>query len=214
MKKLIAFLSVLITSILCTACINNFAVQELNNKAKEYLDNGDIQSAICRLQSSIDLDANVYETRYNLAVAYIKNEDFVQAKEQIDAALKLNSDDANAHYSLGIIGEGLAQGIIEGKNHKKINVAKDSQEEKIQGNKDGETDSELVQNLLSKDEINTVISSLEDAVNGYNTYILKKPEAEDKAEVKERVEEIKEKIEQYRAKLATAEAIEKETAQE
>ena len=46
MKKAFLLLTVLLISVLSTACINNFAVQELNNKAKEFMDKGDYSSAI------------------------------------------------------------------------------------------------------------------------------------------------------------------------
>ena len=41
MKKAILIVTVLFIAVISTACINNFAVQELNNKAKIYLENGD-----------------------------------------------------------------------------------------------------------------------------------------------------------------------------
>ena len=75
MKKALLLVSILFISVISTACINNFAVQELNNKAKGFMDKGDYQAAIERLKSSIDLDGSVFETRYNLAVAYTKAED-------------------------------------------------------------------------------------------------------------------------------------------
>ena len=62
MQKLLSILLLLFISVITTACINNFAVQELNNKAKEYLDKGDTQTAICRFKSSLDLDNTIYET--------------------------------------------------------------------------------------------------------------------------------------------------------
>ena len=61
MQKLLSILLLLFISVVTTACINNFAVQELNNKAKEYLDKGDTQTAICRLKSSLDLDNTVFQ---------------------------------------------------------------------------------------------------------------------------------------------------------
>ena len=71
MKKIILLITVLFVSVISTACINNLAVQELNSKAQEYMEAGDIEKAICRLRSSIDLDANVFESHYNLGVALI-----------------------------------------------------------------------------------------------------------------------------------------------
>ena len=76
MKKFITLAFILITSLFCTACINNLAIQELNQIGKEYLDKGDYDNAVARFQSSVDLDENVFESRYNLGVAYIAKEEW------------------------------------------------------------------------------------------------------------------------------------------
>ena len=57
--------------------INNLAVQDLNNKAKSFMEQGDYNQAIERLKSSLDLDSSIFETHYNLAVAYTQNQDYV-----------------------------------------------------------------------------------------------------------------------------------------
>ena len=56
---------------MCSACVNKFAVHELNQLAIEHLENGDVDGAIARLESSVDLDPEQYESRYNLANVYI-----------------------------------------------------------------------------------------------------------------------------------------------
>ena len=59
MKRVLLVAGVLFISVVSTACINNFAVQELNTRAKEFIENGDYVSAVERLKSSIDLDSSV-----------------------------------------------------------------------------------------------------------------------------------------------------------
>ena len=61
MKKVLLLFAILFVSVMTTACINNLAIQELNNKAVKYMDNGDSETAICRLKSSLDLDDEIYE---------------------------------------------------------------------------------------------------------------------------------------------------------
>ena len=114
MKKAFLLASILFISVISTACINNFAVQELNNKAKDFMDKGDYVSAIERLKSSVDLDGSVFETQYNLAVAYTKAEDYSNAIKTYAAAIKLNPDFADAYYSLAVCEENLAKDIISG----------------------------------------------------------------------------------------------------
>ena len=95
MKKALLLVSVLFISVITTACINNLAVQELNNKAQAFMDAGDYSSAIERLKSSIDLDSSIFETHYNLAVAYTKAEDYSNAIKVYNDAIKLNPEFAD-----------------------------------------------------------------------------------------------------------------------
>ena len=81
MKKVISIASILFVAVISTACINNLAVQDLNNKAKAYAEKGDYTQAIERLKSGIDLDPSIFETHYNLGVAYIKNKQYKKAIE-------------------------------------------------------------------------------------------------------------------------------------
>ena len=108
MKKALLLVSVLFISVITTACINNLAVQELNNKAQSFMDAGDYQGAIERLKSSIDLDSSVFETHYNLAVAYTKAEDYANAIKVYNDAIKLKPDFADTYYSLAVCEENLA----------------------------------------------------------------------------------------------------------
>ena len=89
MKKTLLIVSVLLVAVVSTACINNFAVRDLNNKAQSYMQKGDYAQAIERLKSSIDLDPTIYETHYNLAVAYTKAEDYLNAAEEYKKALEI-----------------------------------------------------------------------------------------------------------------------------
>ena len=112
MKKTFLLATILFISVISTACINNFAVQELNNKAKAYMDKGDYSSAIERLKSSVDLDDSLFETHYNLAVAYTQAEDYENAMHSYNKAIKLNPDFADSYYSLAVCEENLAKDII------------------------------------------------------------------------------------------------------
>lgn len=114
MKKALLLIVILTISVISTACINNLAVQELNAKAKTYMDNGDYDGAIARLKSSIDLDGTVFETYYNLAVAYTKAEDYANAIDAYEHAIKLNPDFADAYYSMAVCEENLAKDLISG----------------------------------------------------------------------------------------------------
>ena len=114
MKKALLLLSILFVSVISTACINNFAVQELNSKAKSYLEEGDYKAAIERLKSSVDLDNTIFETHYNLAVAYTQAEDYANAIDSFKKAIELNPEAADSYYSLAVAQENLSVDLKSG----------------------------------------------------------------------------------------------------
>ena len=160
MKKAFLLASILFISVISTACINNFAVQELNNKAKDFMDKGDYVSAIERLKSSVDLDGSVFETQYNLAVAYTKAEDYSNAIKTYAAAIKLNPDFADAYYSLAVCEENLAKDIISGA----VKVNDDGTIEKVE---EIDNEAEEVKVVLSDRAKETLGKLLNDAISDY-----------------------------------------------
>ena len=102
MKKALLIASVLFIAVISTACINNIAVQELNNKAAEYMQKGDYEAAVNRLQASIDLDATMYETYYNLGIAATNAKKYDVAIDALENGLKIKPDFTNFYYSLAV----------------------------------------------------------------------------------------------------------------
>ena len=183
MKKALLLVSILFVSVVSTACINNFAVQELNTKAKIYLDEGNYQEAIERLKSSIDLDNTIFETHYNLAVAYTQAEDYANAIEEYKRAIKLDDSVADAYYSLAVAQGNLATDLKNGN----VRVAEDGKlfipDLSLLGT---ET------NYKPSKEIFEKISVLNaEAASNYEIYLEKAPSAPDADEIKARVAELK-----------------------
>lgn len=116
MKNALLIVTVLFAAIMSTACINNFAVQELNNKAAEYLSKGDYDSAIGRLEASLDIDPTIFETNYNLGVAYINAEKYEKAIEVLNTASNIKPEQSDIYYSLAVAQYNAAEDILEGKN--------------------------------------------------------------------------------------------------
>lgn len=187
MKKAFLLASILFISVISTACINNFAVQELNNKAKEFMDKGDYISAIERLKSSVDLDGSVFETQYNLAVAYTKAEDYANAVKTYDDAIKLNPDFADSYYSRAVCEENLAKDIVSGE----VIVNADGSIEKTQENSDDEEVSNNDKKL--DDNAKAVLTNLlKNAIDDYNLYLEKVPSADDRAEIEASIKTLEE----------------------
>lgn len=171
MKKALMIASVLLIAVISTACINNIAVQELNNKAAEYMNKGDYEAAMSRLQSSIDLDATMYETHYNLGIAAISAEKYEKAIEALNNGIKLNPNHSEFYYSLAIAQSSLADQIIEEYEEKD-----DDKNKEIELKKDANE-----------------LKSL--AIANLEKYLSLKPNSEDKESIEALIEESKNFIE-------------------
>ena len=188
MKKAFLLAGILLISVLSTACINNFAVQELNNKAKDFMDKGDYASAIERLKSSVDLDGSVFETRYNLAVAYTKAEDYVNAIKSYNDAIKLNSNFPDAYYSLAVCEENLAKDIISGE----VVVGDDdsiSKSDKKDSVDESEDAAEKTKKL-SDNSLKMITSLLNSAISNYGIYLDKSGTSDDRQFVEGKIKEL------------------------
>ena len=153
MKKVILLITILFVSVISTACINNLAVQELNNKAKEYMANGETEKAICRLRSSIDLDASIFETHYNLGVALIEAKEYKEAQTALLEAIKLKPDFADSYYSLAVSYEGEADQIIN-------NTSKEQEQEDITQDTQNSEDAGLLQYSKTLDSLDTKLNNI------------------------------------------------------
>ena len=193
MKKAFLLATILLISVITTACINNFAVQELNNKAKTFMEQGDYISAIERLKSSVDLDDTVFETQYNLAVAYTKAEDYLNAIKTYNAASNLNPNFADLYYSRAVCEENLAKDIISGELLVEDNGTIVKNDKKYE-----EEDSTVANSSkLSDIAVKTLLDSIDSAAADYQIYIDKSQNASDKEEINNKLEELKKLAESY-----------------
>lgn len=188
MKKVFLIVLILFVSVLSTACINNLAVQELNNKAKSYLDKGDFEDAINRLNASIDLDSTIYETHYNLGIAYTQAEKYPEAIDAFKKTLKLKPDFSDAYYSMAVAQENYAQDVIGGTLNKKTDE------------KSATVETPEKEHVLTKDEKSLVSQLLNDAINSYEKYLSTSTQAKDKQEVQEKIASLKTSVTKYSAK--------------
>lgn len=191
MKKVILLITILFVSVISTACINNLAVQELNNKAKEYMANGETEKAICRLRSSIDLDASIFETHYNLGVALIEAKEYKEAQTALLEAIKLKPDFADSYYSLAVSYEGEADQIIN-------NTSKEQEQEDItQDTQNSEDASEPEKKNLTETDKTKIVELYNHAIENYNKYLVKQPEAQDKEKIEEQINYLNNQIKNY-----------------
>ena len=192
MKKLTLFLAILFVSVLCSACINNIAIQELNNKAQEFMQKGDIQGAISRLESSVDLDGTIFETRYNLGVAYISAQEFKKAQTQLEEAIKIKPEFADSYYSLAVAKESDALKILE----EDKNDETDTETETVE-TQDDEADG--LKNI-SEEEAKYLVDTLNSSTELYKKYLELKPQSNDKEEVEAQIKYLEETISKYSQK--------------
>ena len=180
MKKALMIVSVLIVAVISTACINNMAVQELNNKAAEYMQKGDYESAMNRLQASLDLDSTMYETYYNLGIAAINAQKYDKAIEALEGGIKVKADFADFDYSLGIAQNSFADEILDNdsdevsdaERNAEINKADDAQKE------------------ISAEDKAKVEELKKQALDNLKKYYSMNPDAKDKEAVESLIAEI------------------------
>ena len=182
MKKVLLIASVLFVAVVSTACINNLAVQDLNNKAKMYADKGDYTQAIERLKSSIDLDPSVFETHYNLAVVYTQAEDYINAVEEYKKVIGMKPDMADSYYSLATAENNLAVDMMQGRVS--MNV-----DETLYTPKAEDINFEEKIKLTDKEE-NLIKELKESAVQNYEKYLELNPNAQDKADVEQQIQKL------------------------
>ena len=179
MKKVLLLFAILFVSVMTTACINNLAIQELNNKAVKYMDNGDSETAICRLKSSLDLDDEIYETHYNLAIAYTNIGKYEDAVDELNKVLSLKPEFVDAIYTMAVAKDAIAYKIIE--------------KDKIIGSNE-----EITYSVKEMDDFNTKASEV---VELYNKYLVKKIDAAETEQVNKRIDEINAQIKSFMIKL-------------
>ena len=192
MKRILTILTILFASVLTTACINNFAIQELNNKAKAYLDSGETDKAICRYKSSLDLDSSVFETNYNLGVAYITKKSYSEAVETLKNATKINPEVADTYYSLAVAQENLGFNKINGINEDTgVNCTGDLEEKAM-------VITDTPKNIkLSESDKKEVSELFMLAIDNYNHYLSISPNATDKDKVAARIEDLNKELIKY-----------------
>ena len=188
MKRAILIVTVLFIAVISTACINNFAVQELNNKAKVYLENGDYDAAINRLQSSIDLDSTIFETHYNLGVAYIKNKQYKKAIEALSKALDLNPEYADSYYSLAVAQESYAQELLDANSETSTVTSEDNDDVE-----DVKVDEDIKKMSVEQRKL-TAIELYTNAVASCKKYLLKSNDAKDSEDINNQIKSIEEEL--------------------
>ena len=175
MKKALMIASVLLIAVISTACINNIAVQELNNKAAEYMQKGDYESAMNRLQASLDLDATMYETHYNLGVAAINAKKYDKAIEALENGIKIKPDFVDFYYSLGIAQASFADEIMEPEEDE---ASEDKKEDEVQ--------------QPSEEDKTKAVELKKSAVENLTKYLEMKPDSGEKQTIEELIKEANE----------------------
>ena len=147
----------------------------------EYLQKGDIDNAIARFKSSVDLDENIFESRYNLGVAYIQKEDYKDAIPEFEAAVKLNpnSKDALYSYAVALETEGLQ---FEVNPYDDVNLDEDEQKEV----------------KISRDDVIEGLILVNSAISTYENYLKLNEDQNEADKVKFHIQELKASVDKYK----------------
>ncbi|MCQ2957880.1 MAG: tetratricopeptide repeat protein [Candidatus Gastranaerophilales bacterium] len=170
MKKLF-ILSILCTMLFLSGCVKNLSnidIQKLNQKATEYMEQGEYDKAIARLESSLDLNGDFPATYYNLGVAYYQTNNYEEAAKALNQAIEKQSDMADAYYSRAVVYEDWAYSILEGED----------------------TDNAKDKKQPTNEDKATSLKYLENAKKDFEKYLELKPNAQDKSDVEEKIVQI------------------------
>jgi len=191
MKKILLILTILVIAVISTACINNFAVQELNNKAKILMENGDYEGAINRLEASMDLDSTIFETHYNLGVAYIKAKKYDKAIDILTKAIKMKSDIPDLYYSLGVAQDSYAQELLD---YEEKPVTTDTNEDISMDENVVSTPVDPIQRMTKEERKVKALELFKEAQKSYNLYLEKNAGAQDKDDINNQLKSIEETL--------------------
>ena len=181
MKKALMIALVLGVAVISTACINNIAVQELNNKAAEFMQKGDYEAAINRLESSLDLDSSMYQTYYNLGIASINAKKYEKAVNAFEGGIKVNPDFADFYYSLGVAQIELADEIMEPSEEENETV--EAAEQKEEKKKE-----------VSEEDKEKAVKLKTSAIENLNKFLQMVPDAQSKETIEEMIKQSEEFI--------------------
>ena len=195
MKRAILIVTILFIAVISTACINNFALQELNNKAQVYLNNGDYESAIDRLQASLDLDNTIFETHYNLGVAYIKSERYSEAIKTLTKAIEINKENADTYYSLAVAQESYANEMLELNENNNTASNQQDDDEVIDENQNKKLD-ETALKMTPEQRKLAAIELYTSAISSYKKYLEIDNKAKDTTDIKNQIKSIEEELEE------------------
>ncbi len=193
MKRTILIITILFIAVISTACINNFAVQELNNKAQVYLNNGDYESAIDRLEASIDLDNTIFETHYNLGVAYIKSERYSEAIKTLSKAIEINKENADSYYSLAVAQESYANEMLELNENNSVASKSDDDSEEIDEPSNKKIDDTAIKMTPEQRKI-AAIELYTSAISSYKKYLEIDGKAKDAEDIKNQIKSLEEEL--------------------
>ena len=157
----------------CVKNISNVDIQTLNQKASEYMEKGEYDKAIARLESILDLNADFPETHYNLGIAYYQSNDYEKALASLNEAISRKEKFADAYYSRAVVYEDWAYSLIEGESIEqgklKAEATKEDKELSIEylkkAKEDFEKYLELKKDAKDKDDVHEKIIQIENKLN-------------------------------------------------
>ena len=178
MKKFL-FLTILSGLLFLNGCMKNISnvdIQTLNQKAAQYMQDGEYEKAIARLESILDLNADFPETHYNLGIAYYQLNDYEKALAALNEAISKKEKFADAYYSRAVVYEDWAYSLIEGENiEEEKTPSKEDKDKSIEYLKNAKNDFEkyleLDKNAQDKDDIHEKIIQIENELNNVNSEI-------------------------------------------
>ena len=194
MSKKISFLLLFLCVIFLTGCMSKVDINTLNEKAAGYMQSGEYDKAIERLNSINDLDPNYPSTYYNLGIAYYNKGEYIKSLENLEKAISLDKNLKDAYYSSAIVYEEIGSTIQSSDQSEDEVDNKKTEEIKCYENFLLENKSTDAENNSSEDKKSDVIACYNYAISNYEKYISLSTDTKENSKIKNQIDFLKEEI--------------------
>lgn len=181
-----------ITTIL-SGCISKIDSAKLNEKAVEYMKQGDVDAAIARLESILDLDNSYAATYYNLGIAYHQKEEYQKSIDNLNEAIKRDKSLVDAYYALGVAHRDYALTLED------VLISRKSGQNKVTNPSLLGSQHDNFKDLSDQQIKEMIVDNLELSLKNYDKYLKKAKNIEDEGSIEAEIQKIKIDLETYKS---------------
>ena len=195
MFKKISFLSLCFLCIIfLTGCMSKVDINTLNEKAAGYMQNGEYDKAIERLNSINDLDPRYPSTYYNLGIAYYKKGEYIKSLENLQKAISIDKNLKDAYYSSAVVYEEIGAAIQSSEGGEDDNAEKNEKTEELRCYENFLSENKPAAAALEGDKKSETAVCYGYAISNYEKYISLSKDEKENSKIKDQIAFLREEI--------------------